>query len=85
MDSTGTRSGKSYKDCNICVITWSALSVFTVEMELYRDLGIIADITIEKLEWIVRMHHGRVVKMYLRGNGKKKKKKNAKTQIEMTG
>jgi hypothetical protein len=38
--------------------------------ELYRDLDTGADITNKKLELIVRMDHRRVVKKYLRGNGK---------------
>jgi len=41
-------------------------------------LELLADIANKKLEWIVRMDHGRVVMKYLRGNGKKKEK-NAKT------
>jgi hypothetical protein len=51
--------------------------------ELYKDLDVVADIKSKRLEWKVRMDHGRVVKKYLRGNGGKKE--NAKTQTEMAG
>jgi hypothetical protein len=85
MDNTGTRSGKSYKEFDICIITWSALSVFWSwnvmtnrdRRELYRDLDIVADIENKKLEWIVKIDHGRAVKKHLRGN--RGKKKNGKT------